>query len=105
VVSDAELVELKDSLQQSLNFIPEDSMIALITFGKMVQVHQLNNDGCPQCYVFRGDKEIDSKNLLDQLGIKAVNDPLLTASDAALKKFLVTVGECEFALNTILDDL
>lgn len=48
---------------------------------------------------------MDSKNMLDQLGIKAINDPLLTASDAALKKFLVPVGECEFALNTILDDL
>jgi len=36
-----ELAELKDSLQQSLNFIPEDSLIGLITYGKMVYVHEL----------------------------------------------------------------
>lgn len=40
-IASDELVELKDSLQQSLNFIPEDAMIGLITYGKMVQVHEL----------------------------------------------------------------
>jgi protein transport protein SEC23 len=40
-IASEELAELKDSLQQSINFIPEDAMIGLITYGKMVYVHEL----------------------------------------------------------------
>jgi len=40
-VASEELVELKDSLQQSLSFIPADAMIGLITYGKMCYVHEL----------------------------------------------------------------
>jgi len=60
-VSSEELVELKDSLQQSINFIPEQAMIGLITYGKMIQVHELGFADCPKCYVFRGEKEMTNK--------------------------------------------
>ena len=33
------------------------------------------------------------------------NDPLNQGSQEALRRFLVPVNECEFALNSILDDL
>lgn len=64
-----ELTELKDSLQQSLNFIPQDALIGLITYGKMVYVHELGFAECPKCYVFRGDteKELTSKQVQEQL--------------------------------------
>lgn len=62
-ISSDELVELKDSLQQSINFIPEDAMIGLITYGKMVYVHELGFQDCPKCYVFRGDKELNGKQI------------------------------------------
>lgn len=58
VVNSEDMVELKDSLQQSINFIPEDAMIGLITYGKMVHVHELGFTDCPKCFVFRGDKEM-----------------------------------------------
>ena len=60
-VSNEELIELKDSLQQSINFIPQDAMIGLITYGKMIHVHELGFSDCPKAYVFRGDKEMNSK--------------------------------------------
>jgi len=60
-IASDEMVELKDSLQQSINFIPEDAMIGLITYGKMVQVHELGFADCPKSYVFRGDKEMNPK--------------------------------------------
>ena len=60
-VSNEELNELKDSLQQSINFIPQDAMIGLITYGKMIHVHELGFSDCPKAYVFRGDKEMSSK--------------------------------------------
>jgi protein transport protein SEC23 len=62
-VASEELVELKDSLQQSLSFIPQDAMIGLITYGKMVNVHELGFAECPKCYVFRGDKEYPAKKV------------------------------------------
>jgi len=32
---------LKDSLQQSINFIPPEALVGLITYGKMAFVHEL----------------------------------------------------------------
>jgi protein transport protein SEC23 len=60
-VSQDELVELKDSLQQSLNFIAEDALIGLITYGKMAYVHELGFTECPKAFVFRGDKQLQPK--------------------------------------------
>ena len=56
-VEEAELAEVKDSLQQSLNLLPEDAQVGLITFGKHVFVHELGATGFPKSYVFRGDFE------------------------------------------------
>ena len=62
-ISSNELAELKDSLQQSINFIPEDALIGLITYGKMVHVHELGFSDCPRAYVFKGDQKKDGKEL------------------------------------------
>ena len=105
VVSSEDMVELKDSLQQSINFIPEDAMIGLITFGKMVQVHELGFTDCPKCFVFRGDKEMTGPQVQTQLGLTVANDQLNKGTDPSIQRFLVPVGECDFALNSILDDL
>lgn len=40
-----------------------------------------------------------------QLGLGLASDPLNQGNSDALRKFLVPVAECEFALNSILDDL
>jgi protein transport protein SEC23 len=40
-ILDDELDELKDSLQQTLNLLPEDALVGLITFGTNVMVHEL----------------------------------------------------------------
>ena len=58
-----ELAELKDSLQQSISFIPQDAHIGLITYGKMAFVHELGFADCPRSYVFRGDKEMSPKEI------------------------------------------
>lgn len=80
-------------------------MIGLITYGRMVNVHELGFADCPKSYVFRGDKEMNSKMVQDQLGIITSNDPLQKGDSQTLMRFLVPVSECEFALNSILDDL
>ena len=62
-VCSEELAELKDSLQQSINFIPEDALIGLITYGKMVFLHELGFSHCPKAYVFRGDIPYQAKDI------------------------------------------
>jgi len=58
-----ELAELKDSLQQSIQFIPADAHVGLITYGKMAFVHELGFSDCPRAYVFRGDKDLTPKEV------------------------------------------
>jgi len=100
-----EMADLKDSLQQSINFIPPEAQVGLITYGKMAFVHELGFPDCPKASVFRGDKEMTPKDIQDQLGLNLGNDPLKRGDSAALKRFLVPASECEFTLNSILDDL
>jgi len=71
----------------------------------MTYVHELGFAECPKAYVFRGDKELNGKQVQDQLGLTLTSDPLNKGDNTALKRFLVPVSECEFAVNSILDDL
>ena len=83
-------------------------MIGLITYGKMTYIHELGFQDCPKCYCFRGDKEYTPKQIHDQLGIKMSTDAMAKMQQVdggVLNRFLVPVSECEFALNSILDDL
>jgi len=75
-VDSEELAELKDSLQQSINFIPEDALIGLITYGRMAFVHELGFQHCPKAYVFKGDKVLTPQEVKSQLGLGQASDPL-----------------------------
>lgn len=68
-MDDEELGSLKDSLQTSLSLLPPNALIGLITFGRMVQVHELSCEGCSKSYVFRGTKDLQPKQVQDMLGI------------------------------------
>jgi len=71
----------------------------------MAFVHELGFSHCPKAYVFKGEKEMTAKDIQSQLGLNLGADPLNKGDSNALKRFLVPVSECEFALNSILDDL
>eukprot|EP00922_Rhytidocystis_sp_ex-Travisia-forbesii_P042070 GHVS01062827.1.p1 GENE.GHVS01062827.1~~GHVS01062827.1.p1 ORF type:complete len:780 (-),score=92.27 GHVS01062827.1:131-2398(-) len=104
-ILESELEQLKDSLQQALSLMPQDALVGLITFGTMCYVHELGFGDCPKSYVFRGTKEVTAQHVQTQLGIAARNDPRGAASGTAGRRFLLPVSECEFAINSILDDL
>lgn len=106
-----ELGHLRDSLQQTLNLLPEDALVGLMTFGSLVQVHELGFTECPRSYVFRGDKDYTSQKIQDMLGIasvRGIGGPGMSPApgrQSAVGRFLMPVGECTFALEQILDDL
>lgn len=80
-------------------------MIGLITYGKMAFVHELGFQHCPKSYAFKGDKVLTPDAIKTQLGLNITSDPLNKGDSSTMKRFLVPVSECEFALNSILDDL
>lgn len=106
-LDEEELVCLRDALQQTLNLLPEDSLVGLITFGNLIHVHELGFSDCPKSYVFRGDKEYLPQKVQDMLGVaSARGGPQQSGQrQSAVGRFLMPVAECTFALEQVLEDL
>eukprot|EP00435_Cladocopium_sp_Y103_P000764 s4292_g1.t1 len=94
-----------DSLQQSLAMMPQNALVGFITFGAMCYVHELASTTLPKAYAFRGGKEYTAQQVAYQLGFALKNDPRGTMGAQAARRFLLPVAECEFTLNSLLDDL
>ncbi|XP_021759982.1 protein transport protein SEC23-like isoform X1 [Chenopodium quinoa] len=113
-----EIGYLKLALSQALDLMPDDALIGFITFGSFVQVHELGfsggGSGIPKCYVFKGSKEVSKDKVMEQLNffdrkpkpaagvVAGVRDGLTSESIA---RFLLPASECEFTLNSLLEEL
>lgn len=78
-LDDDELIALRESLQLSLSLLPTNALVGIITFGKMVAVHEIGtgNEGISKSYVFRGTKDLTAKQLQEMLGLtRAVAHPV-----------------------------
>lgn len=104
-VSKEELQAVKDSILQGLQFIPPNINIGLVTFNRHVFVHELAFSECPKSYAIRGDKEYLPNQIHEFLGIASKNDPRGPQATGAVKKFIMSLGECEVAFTNILEDL
>ncbi|XP_076311704.1 transport protein Sec23 isoform X1 [Tachypleus tridentatus] len=113
-VDDEELTALKESLQMSLSLLPPNALIGLITFGKMVQVHELGCEGISKSYVFRGTKDLTAKQIQDMLGIGKFHQqqqppnqqpPAPGQPVPAANKFLQPVHKCDMSLTDLLGEL
>ncbi|CAD5113540.1 DgyrCDS2702 [Dimorphilus gyrociliatus] len=113
----SDLQSVKESLQMSLSLLPPNSLVGLITYGKMIQVHELDAiDGFCKSYVFRGTKELTSKQIQSMLGLRSGNVNFKNASDAApvgpegyqtlpINKFVQPIGKVEMLLTDIIGQL
>uniref|UniRef100_A0A8C0JES7 Protein transport protein SEC23 n=1 Tax=Chelonoidis abingdonii TaxID=106734 RepID=A0A8C0JES7_CHEAB len=72
-MEDEDLQALKESMQMSLSLLPPTALVGLITFGRMVQVHELGCEGISKSYVFRGTKDLSAKQLQEMLGLTKVS--------------------------------
>eukprot|EP00917_Polyrhabdina_sp_WS-2016_P009746 GHVP01021439.1.p1 GENE.GHVP01021439.1~~GHVP01021439.1.p1 ORF type:complete len:752 (+),score=103.02 GHVP01021439.1:56-2311(+) len=101
-----EFDQLRETLQQALSLVNPDSFVGLITFGKMVQVHEIGFSECPKAFVFRGDKDYKSSEIQSKLGLTygAGKGPTQVAQGASLR-FLQRARDCELALTSLLDDV
>ncbi|XP_072978243.1 protein transport protein SEC23 C [Typha angustifolia] len=109
-----EIGYLKSALAQAVELLPEKSLVGLITFGTYVQVHELGFGLLPKSYVFKGTKEVTKEQILEQMcfftrkprptmGVIAGTRDGLSAESIA--RFLLPASECEFVLNSILEEL
>ncbi|XP_013192170.1 protein transport protein Sec23A isoform X2 [Amyelois transitella] len=110
-LDEEELSALKDSLQTSLSLMPQNALVGLITFGRMVQIHELGTEGISKCYVFKGTKDLPGKQIQEQLGIGRVNMPNPQQRPGApvpqppVHRFLQPVKQCDMALTDLLGEL
>jgi protein transport protein SEC23 len=109
-----ELKSLKNSLIVSLNLLPRNALVGLVTFGTMALVHELGVSEFPKAYVFKGSKEYTGKQIQEMLGLANGPRPAAPASqtqhqpqqtNAGYARFLQPVAQCEFSLTSILEQL
>ncbi|XP_055852860.1 protein transport protein Sec23A isoform X1 [Episyrphus balteatus] len=121
-MDEEELDALKDSLQTSLSLLPPNTLVGLITFGKMIQVHELGSEGCSKSYVFRGTKDLSAKQIQEMLGIgrassggsaghpntapgqpqqRMPHNPV----EPPANRFLQPISKCDMALGELLSEL
>lgn len=53
----------------SLSLLPPNALVGLITFGRMVHVHELSSESMSRSYVFKGTKDLTPKQIQDMLGL------------------------------------
>ncbi|EPS72601.1 hypothetical protein M569_02145 [Genlisea aurea] len=116
-----ELDFAKSALKRAIDRLPDTAMVGFISYGTQVQVHELGFSEMAKVYLFRGSKDISKDQVLEQLGLGRQNmpslhkaagggrSPLAPAAAAGpnmgINRFLLPASECEYALNTLLDEL
>ncbi|KAL6191323.1 hypothetical protein ACLB2K_037714 [Fragaria x ananassa] len=114
-----EMGYVKSALKQAIGLLPENALVGFISFGTQVQVHELGFAELSKVYVFRGTKEITKDQVLEQLGLGSsgrrpgpigggYNLPKGVQNgfpNSGVTRFLLPASECEFTLNSLLDEL
>ncbi|XP_024962323.1 protein transport protein SEC23-like [Cynara cardunculus var. scolymus] len=114
-IIEEEIGFLRSGLSRAIGEIPGNSLVGLITFGRYVCVHELGFFGkMPKVYVFNGSKEISKDQVLEQIGffLKKARSSMTGVPGTRdghlqdnVSRFLLPAAECEFALNSVLDEL
>ncbi|KAJ4956849.1 hypothetical protein NE237_013632 [Protea cynaroides] len=114
-VIEEELGFAKSALKQAIGLLPDNALVGFISFGTQVQVHELGFSDLTKVYVFRGSKDISKDQVLDQLGLSAsANRPAPgypkgaqqgLINSALVNRFLLPASDCEYTLNSLLDEL
>ncbi|KAK6200989.1 component of COPII coat of ER Golgi vesicles [Scheffersomyces amazonensis] len=105
------LKALKETLIISLSLLPPNALIGLITYGTMVQVHDLGTEKIPKSYIFRGDKEYTDKQISEMLNrpVSIHTQQQIPSQGSnfsnSLTRFFLPIEDVEFQLTTILENL
>ncbi|KAG7583116.1 Zinc finger Sec23/Sec24-type superfamily [Arabidopsis suecica] len=105
-----ELDFAKSALKQAIGLLPENALVGFVSFGTQAHVHELGFSEMSKVFVFKGDKEISKDQILDQLGLGGSSRRYTKGAQngvpsSGLNRFLLPASECEFTLNSLLDEL
>jgi len=100
-----ELQSLKDNLIMSLSMIPKHALVGLVTFGRMVQVHELGTEGISKSYVFRGTKDVDAKKLQAMLQLGQAQGQSNQEQLPPSFRFLRPLSQCEQNLEELIGEI
>ncbi|KAF8695146.1 hypothetical protein HU200_037757 [Digitaria exilis] len=109
-----EIGYLKSALAQAVELLPDNSLVGFITFGTYVQVHELGFGLLPKAYVFKGTKEVTKEQILEQMcffaGTKKPTTGVIAGtrdglSSESIARFLLPASECEFVLNSVIEEM
>ncbi|PHU21288.1 hypothetical protein BC332_06395 [Capsicum chinense] len=108
-VLEEELVFAKSALKRVIGILPDYAMVGFISYGTQVQVHELGFSDMSKVYVFQGSKGLSKDEVLDQLGLgrKGVGGVggAIGGTHHGLTRFLLPASECEYTLDSLLDEL
>lgn len=106
-IEEEELASLKENLSTSLDLLPANSMISLITYGKHVNVHEIGFQGTNYFYTFNGSKEYTREQVNKKLGIlkKNMEGYKNTTTSQIANRFVQQTAICEFSLTGIIESL
>eukprot|EP01029_Cantina_marsupialis_P004775 TRINITY_DN14993_c0_g1_i1.p1 TRINITY_DN14993_c0_g1~~TRINITY_DN14993_c0_g1_i1.p1 ORF type:complete len:795 (+),score=220.80 TRINITY_DN14993_c0_g1_i1:24-2387(+) len=111
-ITEQEMDGLKDSLQQAVTLLPEDAYVGLITFGTMVQVHQLGFTECARSFALKGCDLFTAESVCTQLDLPLVNEMTRQATAAHRattqikpNSFVQPLSDCCDMLEMVLDDM
>ncbi|CAI9113143.1 OLC1v1013689C1 [Oldenlandia corymbosa var. corymbosa] len=109
-----ELEFAKSAVKRAIGVLPDNAMVGFISYGTQVTVHELGFSELPKVYVFRGFKELSKDQVLEQLGISSggsrrgirrTGASPVGIPESGISRFLLPASECEYTLDTLLDEL
>ena len=108
-IDEDELNELKETIQQTINSLPSECQIGIITFGKMCNVIEVGSTEIPISYALNGEKNYQPDEIQELLGLfirsnTNVKEGTFT-NEKNRPKFIMPIGEVSFSVNSFLDDL
>ncbi|XP_057430446.1 protein transport protein SEC23 G [Lotus japonicus] len=101
-----ELRFLKNELLLLLHRLPDNALVALVTFDSMVYLHDLQYSHCSRLVIFHGHRQLFSDQIRKFLNISRPHQLHLGQIPSIPKQgFLVSISECEFSITAAIEDI
>ncbi|KAL5105138.1 Protein transport protein Sec23A [Taenia crassiceps] len=113
-LEEAEFSALKNAILQLIATLPPNSMVGLITFGRMVHIHELNSGSIAKSWVFKGTKDYTGDQIQGMLGLgrtgvpgRNTGPPTTPVAPGGLpqNRFLQSTECCSASLSTLVSEL
>ena len=108
-VEEDELNQLKESIQDVIQNLPQECQIGIITYGRMCNVIELGSTDFPISYALNGEKPYKSFEIQELLGLLIRNangkNEGTFVNSSHRPKFIMPINEVSFFVNSFLDDL